>query len=242
MGEGLSTGTMWLLGLGLVVVIAVGVWLQTRKENRFQERKQGMARRGGWQRLPVRVSTEDWSGAPFRPDERSYASEVTVADRDGLRVFFLDYTFESTDQIMADGRDAKHSHLVVGVDLPASLPEVSFDTGLVAGLTTAVGGQDVTVGHPEIDRTWRITSPDERFVTDLVRGPVADALTDPALRGARLRIVGSSVLLWDKGFDLDKVPGTVQRVEPALVTLARAIPEQVLRAHGGPPRPLLPAA
>jgi hypothetical protein len=73
-----------------------------------------------------------------------------------------------------------------------------------------------------------------------VQGAFARALTVPELRGGSLRLSGSTLVWWEKGFELTEVLGTVQRVEPALVALARAVPADLLRRYGTEPRPLLP--
>ncbi|PFG40907.1 hypothetical protein ATJ97_3449 [Georgenia soli] len=240
MDDGLSTGTTALLVLLVAAVLAVGVWVQMRREKRYTSDRQDFSRQGGWRRFPADMWTEDWQGPPFRPGRDNYAAEIMVAERAGLRVFFLEYVYLTTDQIRADGSRVKKPHLVVGVDLPASLPEVAFERGARAGLATAVGGQDVTVGHPQIDNHWRITSADPEFARALVQGGFAHALARPELQGAQLRIVGSTLMWWEKGFDLSEVLTKVGRVEPALVALARAVPEDLVRAYGSEPRPLLP--
>jgi hypothetical protein len=237
----LSTGTIAILVVIVTAVIAVMVVVQGRREKTYKESKRSFSRGGGWRRFPADILAEDWTGGPFRPGRDNYASDINVTERDGRRVFFLKYVYLTTDQIMADGRRTKKEHLVVGVDLPASLPEISFERGVRAGIVAAVGGQDVSVGHPEIDSTWRITSPDEDYARALVQGSFAHALNAPELRGANLRLSGSTLLWWEKGFDLTEVLKTVQRVEPALVSLARAVPADLVRRYGTEPRPLLPA-
>lgn len=237
----LSTGTVVVLVVVVAVVIAVMVMVQGRREKSYRESRRSFSRGGGWRRFPADVLAEDWTGGPFRPGRDGYAADINVTERDGLRVFFLKYVYLTTDQIMADGRRTKKEHLVVGVDLPASLPEITFERGVRAGIAAAVGGQDVEVGHPEVDAAWRITSDDEQYARALVQGAFAHALAAPELRGANLRLSGSTLVWWDKGFDLSDVLPTVQRVEPALVTLARAVPAEVLRGYGAAPRPLLPA-
>lgn len=240
MDEGLSTGTTALLVVLVAVVLAVGVWVQTRREKKFRSDRKDFSRQGGWRRFPADMWTEDWQGPPFRPGRDNYAAEIMVTERDGLRVFFLEYVYLTTDQVRADGSRVKKPHLVVGVDLPASLPEITFERGVRAGLAAAVGAQDVQVGHPHIDDQWRITSADPEFARALVQGGVTHALARPELQGAQLRIVGSTLLWWEKGFDLSEVLLKVGRVEPALVELARAVPADVVRTYGTAPRPLLP--
>ncbi|WP_043498789.1 hypothetical protein [Georgenia sp. SUBG003] len=236
----LSAGTVAVLVVVVAAVIAVMVAVQGRREKTYKESKRTFARGGGWRRFPADILAEDWTGAPFRPGRDSYAADINVTEREGLRAFFLKYVYLTTDQIMADGRRTKKEHLVVGVDLPAALPEIAFERGARAGIVAAVGGQDISVGHPEVDGTWRITSADEEYARALVQGAFAHALTAPELRGGSLRLSGSTLLWWQKGFDLTEVLRTVQRVEPALVALARAVPADLVRTHGAPPRPLLP--
>lgn len=240
MDDGLSTGTTALLVVLVAAVLAVGVWLQMRREKKYTSDRQDFSRQGGWRRFPADIWAEDWTGPPFRPGRDNYAAGIMVAERDGRRVFFLEYVYLATDQIRADGSRVKKPHLVVGVDLPASLPEIAFERGVRAGLATAVGGQDVTVGQPQIDDHWRITSADEGFAKSLVQGAFAHALTRPELHGGQLRIIGSTLLWWEKGFDLSEVLTKVGRVEPALVALARAVPADLVRTYGVSPRPLLP--
>lgn len=237
----LSTGTVVILVVVVAVVIAVTVVVQGRREGAYKESKRSFSRGGGWRRFPADILAEDWTGGPFRPGRDSYAADVNVTEREGLRAFFLKYVYLTTDQIMADGRSTKKEHLVVGVDLPAALPEITFERGVRAGIAAAVGGQDISVGHPEIDGAWRITSTDEEYARALVQGAFAHVLAGPELRGGNLRLSGSTLLWWQKGFELTEVLGTVQRVEPALVALARAVPADLVRRYGTAPRPLLPA-
>lgn len=236
----LSTGTVVILVVIVAVVIAVMVVVQGRRESTYRESRRSFSRGGGWRRFPADILAEDWAGGPFRPGREGYASDINVADREGLRTFFLKYVYLTTDQIMADGRSTKKEHLVVGVDLPSSLPEITLERGVRAGIGAAVGGQDISVGHPEIDDTWRITSNDEEYARALVQGSFAHALAASELRRGNLRLSGSTLVWWEKGFELNEVLGTVQRVEPALVALARAVPADVVRRYGTEPRQLLP--
>jgi hypothetical protein len=236
----LSTGTVVILVVIVAAVIAVMVVVQGRREKTYSESKRSFSHGGGWRRFPADIVAEDWTGAPFRPGRDNYAADINVTERDGSRVFFLKYVYLTTDQIMADGRRTKKEHLVVGVDLPAALPEITFERGVRAGIVAAVGGQDVSVGHPEVDSAWRITSADEEYARALVQGAFAHALTSPELRRGSLRLTGSTLLWWEKGFDLTEVLRTVQQVEPALVALARSVPADLVRTYGAPPRPLLP--
>ncbi|MCK6211532.1 hypothetical protein KZX45_13360 [Georgenia sp. EYE_87] len=238
----LSTGTVVILVVVVAVVIAVTVVVQGRRESAYRESKRSFSRGGGWRRFPADILADEWAGGPFRPGRDGYAADVNVTEREGLRTFFLKYVYLTTDQIMADGRSTKKEHLVIGVDLPASLPAITLERGARAGIGAAVGGQDISVGHPQIDGAWRITSGDEEYARALVQGAFAHALSVPELRGGNLRLSGATLMWWEKGFDLTEVLGTVQRVEPALVALARAVPAELVRRYGTEPRPLLPAA
>jgi hypothetical protein len=189
-----------VIGFGVVGVIAVRVG--RRNKQRVAELRDwalsqdfSFSEREEFPALP-------YQGPPFDLGNRRRYRNLIRGRLAGLPLTAFDYSYETTSSRRSGAggtvRNTSTHHLqVIAVDLPARRPRLSVTPkSLASRIAVVFGGQDIQIGLPDFDRTFRVRADDQQAARSLL-GPLAPALL--AWPDQALRIEGSGLLVYRRG-------------------------------------------
>jgi hypothetical protein len=210
----------------IAVIIALG-WYRSKKRREALAR---MAGERGWTLIPRDDSwAHRWDGPPFRAGDDRRAENILVGTHNGRQCVAFDYSYKiySND---SHGRRRTNTvrYSVCSVAMPKALPPLTvFRDGFFGRLATALGGQDIQVGHKAFDRRYRVRAENPAFATDVLGPQTAQALLDA--EAVAVRIDGRDILSWYGG---PYPPREVDKRLAALTAVVDGIPGSAWKSHG----------
>ncbi|WP_112248566.1 hypothetical protein [Kribbella monticola] len=215
-----GTTLVSLLLIAVAVAFLVRRWLSTQARMSLVSE---LAAARGWSFNPDEPGlVGKWPGEPFgRGDERS-ATNVLRGSWDGRKFIAFDYSYQPF-RVRSDKPPRRFG--VIAMQLPAALPwlEVEHEKLLVNPVEAR---QDIRFESEIFNRTFRITSPDEKYARAVIHPRLMELLLDRGEFG--WRIMDEHLLGWYAG---THTPTELERRLTLLTQIANHIPPFIWRDY-----------
>jgi hypothetical protein len=168
-----------------------------------------------------------WPGDPFGKGEDQQARNVVRGRWDDRKFLAFDYSYQPFDA--TSGKQPRRFG-VIAMQLPAALPwlEVEHENLLGEQLRNIVDARpDIRFESDLFNRTFRVTSDDERYARAIVHPRLMELLLDRGEIG--WRITGEHLLGWYTG---SHTPSDLERRLDFLAQIAGLVPAFVWADYG----------
>ena len=179
-----------------IVAVVIFHWIMRRRANRRYREHRRFARTHGWEARRTELSLiGQRAGTPFRPELPAWSMDVLQGALGSRRVTSFTYAVDPSTSWQK--KEPVHTH-VLEVSLPALFPDIWIGEFSAATLRAPDGSVPEVVVNDAVAR--RTGSQRTAFALD-IRLLGTTLSPDPAQRPrAAIRLNGSTVIVWEKGF------------------------------------------
>lgn len=223
-----SALTPVLVGLMLLaapVLVVARLWLTIRQE----QAARAFAARIGWRWVGTDPSLVDrWRRTPFGTGSQRRATQVMTGAFGPYQALSFAYRYTT-----GSGKN-RQSHVVhvVGMGLPAFLPDLDLSPDGVLARLSAFGRGDLDLESEEFNKRWRVEAPDPRFAHAVLHPRLMERLVRDDATGMSIRVQGTDILSLTGGEpDLDQLA----RRLGVLRAVVDSVPRFVWLDHGYDP-------